>query len=413
MIDPKRIILGCVVASSNKNYSNLETEYLFLTLNKFGGNTSLVKKWACFVEEPNPLVKEVLKNLGVSIKIVEPLDQRDPYSNKLRLLEESMGEDFDYLVVLDTDILVADDFLSFIDGDSIKAKPVNYDPIGLENWEKLFDHFNLKFPKNRVKTITSGTETIPYFGSGVMIIPKKYVKTIFESCSNFIHLLCDHRDQGKLPQIFSKQKHLNEIICLALSLAKNNLDCSHLPLEMNYSTMKVSEEQNPTFLKPKLIHYHHKIFDNGSIIPCPYENINKTIDKINGFLVKEKKLEVTSSNTLPYITRYFLKEKKYLEVIKRLKDLDIENEDSILQFHLAKAYQEMKNYSDAVLLYSTSLKNNYHTPFSIFLERGSCYLKLKQLINAEKDFKNALKLNPSHRRLKTKLSILEKQKEKT
>ena len=53
MFDPNRVIIGCVVAESNRNYSNLETEYLFRTLNQFGGEASKATKWACFIEEPD------------------------------------------------------------------------------------------------------------------------------------------------------------------------------------------------------------------------------------------------------------------------------------------------------------------------------------------------------------------------
>jgi len=410
VIDHNRIVIGCVVASSNKNYSYLETEYLFRTLNRFGGEASKVKKWACFVEKPNPIVKDVLKELGVIIKIVKPLDERDPYSNKLRLLEETINEDVDYLIVLDTDIIVAEDFSSLIHGDSIKAKPVNADPLRLENWKILFEYFNLKFPINRIKTITTKEETIPYFGSGVMIIPKKYVKILFETWSNFIHALCDHREKEELPKVFSDFQMLNEIVALALTLAKTGFNCSSLPLKMNYSTIKVSPEENPSKLKPMLIHHHHKIFEDGSIMHSPYENINKIIDQINEFLKKEKKLEVSSSNILPHITRNLLKERNYSGVIKRLKDLPIDHDDSILHFQLAKAYQETENYTESLLHYSVSLKKGYHTPINIYLYRGSCYLKVGQLINAENDLKKAFELNPTDKRIINKLTILEKQK---
>ena len=125
----------------------------------------------------------------------------------------------------------------------------------------------------------------------------------------------------------------------------------------------------------------------------PYENINKIIDQINEFLKKEKRLEVSSSNILPHITRNLLEEGNYSEVIKRLKDLPIDHDDSVLHFHLAKAYQETENYTESLMRYSASLKKGYHTPFSIYLNRGSFYLKVGQLINAENDFKKALELN--------------------
>lgn len=408
MIDHNRIVIGCVAASSNKNNSYLETEYLFRTLNRFGGEASKVNKWACFVEKPNPIVKDVLKELGVIIKIIKPLDERDPYSNKLRLLEKTINEDVDYLIVLDTDIIIAEDFSSFIHGDSIKAKPANLDLLRLENWKILFEHFNLKLPINRIKTIITKEETIPYFSSGVIIIPKKYVKILFETWSNFIHTLCDHREKEELPKILPDFQRANEMVALALTLAKTGFNCSPLPLKMNYSTLKVNPEENPSKLKPLLIHHHHRILEDGVIKPSPYENINKIIDQINEFLKKERRLEVTSSTILSHITRNLLNEGNYYEVIKRLKDLPIDHYDSVLHFHLAKAYQETENYTKSLMRYSASLKKGYHTPINIYLNRGSFYLKMDQLTNAENELKKAFELNPSDKRIINRLSILEK-----
>ena len=410
MTDWNRVVIGCVVTPSNKNYSNLETEYLFRTLNRFGGEASKAKKWACFLEEPTKIMKEVLQELGVIIKIVKPFDKRDPYSNKIRLVEESIKEDIDYLMVLDNDILIAEDFSSFIEGDSIKAKPANYDVVGFENWKVLFDYFNLKFPTNRVKTIRTQQETIPYFGSGVMIIPKKHIKILFETWSDFIHTLSDYREKGKFPKTLPNFQTWNEQVSFALTLAKTNLNCSSLPLKMNYTTAETSPEENPTELQPLLIHHHHHIYDNGDIMPSPYDNINKIIDNLNKFLKKERRLEVTTSNVPIHITRQLVQEGKFTEVIKRLNTLPIDDDNPVLQFHLAKSYQETNQHAKALERYSISLKKEYHTPFNIYLSRGNMFLKIGQLINAENDFKKALECHQNDEVVLRRLSIVEKQK---
>ena len=237
MVDPSRIIIGCVVSAGNRKHAYVETEYLFRTLNYFGGELSKAKKWACFYEEPYPALRSVLTELGVTVKIIKPIDHRDPYSHKIRLLDEAMNEDIDYLVVLDTDIVVAEDFSSFISGDSMKAKIANYDVVGFENWKILFEHFNLKFPSNRVKVLATQEETIPLYGSGVMIFPKKYLKILFEPYSNFIRALCDHREEGKLPKELPDLRRGNEMFALALTVAKLGLEFSPLPLKMNCSSI--------------------------------------------------------------------------------------------------------------------------------------------------------------------------------
>jgi len=408
MIDYNRVVIGCVVSASNRKSAYLETEYLFRTLNHFGGKASKAKKWACFIEEPYPSLRKVLEELGVTIKMIKPLDDRDPYSHKIRLLEEAINEDIDYLVVLDTDIVIAEDFSSFIDGDSIKAKVSNYDPIGIENWRILFEHFNLKFPNNRVTTTSTDMETIPLFASGVMIFPKKYLKILFEPYSNMIRTLCDHREQGKLPPEVPDSRRGNEMYALALILSKLGINFSPLPLEMNYSTIEVSEKENPLQLKPLVIHHHHKISEEGDVTPSPYDNINKIIDKINEFLKKEKSSDLKDSHILHFVTRDLRKDGNFSEMLRLLKDLPVDHYDSMLQFDLARAYQEAKDYTKAAFHYTVALEKVYHAPFYLYSNRAYCYQAMGQLVNAVQDLKKALEIDPNHEGVITRLSTLEK-----
>ena len=47
-MNPNRILIGCAVKENNAEYANIETEYLFRTLDKFGGELTNAKKIACF-----------------------------------------------------------------------------------------------------------------------------------------------------------------------------------------------------------------------------------------------------------------------------------------------------------------------------------------------------------------------------
>ena len=46
-----KILIGCTVKEKNLEYVNLETDYLFRTLNEFGGKLSDTKKIAVFYRE--------------------------------------------------------------------------------------------------------------------------------------------------------------------------------------------------------------------------------------------------------------------------------------------------------------------------------------------------------------------------
>jgi len=213
--------------------------------------------------------------------------------------------------------------------------------------------------------------------------------------------------KGKLPKILPDFKQINENVAFALTLAKTGFNTSPLPSEMNYTKHMLTPEENPTKLKPMLIHHHHQIFEDGALMPSPHKSINKVIDQINEFLKKEKKLEVSSSNILPFITHKLLEKGNNSEVIKRLNDLPIDHDNSVLHFQLAKAYEKTENYTGSLNRYSASLKNGFD-PIGIYLNRGSVFLKAGQLINAKNDFQKAFELNPAEEWQVKELSILEK-----
>ena len=85
IMQAERILVGCAVKENNAEYANLETEYLFKTLTKFGGNLANVKKIACFTEKPTLFFEEILKNLQVKIQINNKLDERQSFANKIRI----------------------------------------------------------------------------------------------------------------------------------------------------------------------------------------------------------------------------------------------------------------------------------------------------------------------------------------
>ena len=179
-MDSDRILIGCTVKDKNREYANLEAEYIFRTLDKFGGELKNSKKIACFVENPDSLLKEILESMNVQIKIPNQLDDRYPEANALLVLQEGIQEDVDVIAMLDTDIVITKDFTEHLSATKILIKPEDSDPFSLNDWNQLFDFFQIPFPKERFYTSCSGQKTIPYFNGGVIIIPKKFAVELLE-----------------------------------------------------------------------------------------------------------------------------------------------------------------------------------------------------------------------------------------
>ncbi|MGI0011648.1 MAG: hypothetical protein ACREAE_09640, partial [Nitrosopumilaceae archaeon] len=161
MIEPKRILIASQ-CTSKEPYTK-EIEYLFKSLHMHGGKLANTQKIACFTEPVEPALVDRLTKLGVKIKTIENLDSRYPYASKIQMLRLDQEEDFDLLVALDTDIVIANDFSAFIYEDRICGKPVDSEPLGLENWKNIFKYFGMTVPSERYLTCFTMIETIPWF----------------------------------------------------------------------------------------------------------------------------------------------------------------------------------------------------------------------------------------------------------
>jgi len=275
-IDPQRVLVIC--QGSSKEPFLEESEFLFKSLIRYGGTLAESKKIACFSEPVSADNIQRFSDLGVKIRIVQDIDKKYPIANKIQNLSIYEEEDFDFLVSLDTDIIIARDFSSFLDESKVGVKPADQDPLSLEMWKQLFGHFGFDVPKERYLTSFYMKETIPYFNSGVLLIPKKYVSKLYYTWKLYVQKLLN--SYNVLQEIGKHYFHTDQF---ALSLALEDAKIPHnaLPLEMNFPThYVVHEKTNPENLTPYLIHHHHR-FSDGKMLHCSYPNINRLIDEIN------------------------------------------------------------------------------------------------------------------------------------
>ncbi|QGS69234.1 hypothetical protein CV093_15635 [Oceanobacillus sp. 143] len=171
--DSPKLLITCVGEDIPKFHFRILA--LFKTINQFGGKLAKEKLVANFVKSVDKDVKLELERIGVDVRIVQPFDSRSPHCNKIRLLE--IEDECDVLVALDCDTVVVRDFYKEIDQNFFQAKPVNNDPLTIDQWKYMFSYFELELPDQRVTTTgIKQNKTVPYFNSGVLSIPKTYIK---------------------------------------------------------------------------------------------------------------------------------------------------------------------------------------------------------------------------------------------
>jgi hypothetical protein len=278
---PSTRVLVATVAENRSPFVH-EVEFLFRSLRRFGGNVSHASGLVCFVGSADPAAVERLADLGVETEVVEPFDERCSHANKIRMLETA--QDFEYLVALDPDIVVARDFSAHIMGAAVAAKPVDDERLTLEQWEELFARFGLALPPARYTASFTMAETIPYFNSGVLVVPREHVQPLAEAWGLFVRKLL--ATTAEKPSAY--EHHLfrrSDQFALALALAEAKVPFRALPLEMNFPTHHaIHPALEPDQVNPYLIHHHHRVSRTGEVLPCSYATVDAAVAAINRHL---------------------------------------------------------------------------------------------------------------------------------
>lgn len=273
-----KAIISCV-AENNKEYF-IKTRNLVKSIRRLGGTLANDHIIINFVDAVEPGFKKTLEQYNCQVRIVPRFDKRSPHCNKIRMLD--LNRNFDILIGLDADTVVVKDFSAFLDSGCFAAKVTDGNQLTMEQWKKLFNYFNLPFPTQFLMTHSSYVPVIPYFNSGVLIIPSKYIPLIKKKWQFYALKLLNSFD--RLGNLKSK-KFFTDQLSLSLTLAATNIPVRPLPLEMNFPTQcPIHPSFSPDNIEPYILHYHHKYTPAGFLQNCNYNKPNQAIIRVNRIL---------------------------------------------------------------------------------------------------------------------------------
>jgi hypothetical protein len=266
----------CCVGENRSDYF-MKLQNLFLSIDKFGGEVNRFGKVVFFMEDPKEEYKRKLHKMDVSIISSTPINPRYPHNNKVRMLEMDLG--YDYYVLLDHDTIVCKNFMNFLKKKEFRAKPVDWAGPSMEFWRKIFRRFNLELPSIRYTTTSDAKKIIPYFNSGVLLVPRGYRKKLYDEWTYYIQELISFKEKLNNYIFFIDQ------IALTLALQKANIQVNPLPIEMNFHIhIPVNSKLCPKKVDPYIIHYHNCINEFGNLTSCTYPGVQKRIEEFNKLL---------------------------------------------------------------------------------------------------------------------------------
>jgi hypothetical protein len=241
-------------------------ESLVLSIRCFGGSLCAAPITVNVVGRTPDSFERALKELDVSMRLVEPVGGGSGLANKLRMLELDRELDFDVLVALDCDVVVVDDFADRVSSESIGVKPVDYDRFTARDWRKLYEMAGLVRPDVRLRATSTGKTIPPYYNSGVITVPHALCSILLERWQESYARLVEQL--RKDPDVIPRHLHwFAEQASLALAIQGAQLPCTPLPVGLNFPThVPVHSSALADEAPPSILHYHGAVDSSGFLL---------------------------------------------------------------------------------------------------------------------------------------------------
>jgi len=271
-----RLLFSCVAENHPAWFRKVQN--LVLSIREFGGSQDGAPILVNFVEGVDDRFARWLSAFGVDIRVVDPVDVRNRYANKLRMLESPPEAEHDVLVALDCDVVVVGAIGDFLSGQTIRAKPADCDVLSDDQWRKVFRAAGVPVPRRTFRTTAWDQLTYPYVNSGVLLIPSHLQRDLLTLWSRFLFRLQSLYDaDGDL----ALRRRYNDQISLACALAAG-LPVTALPVGMN---MPTHIRLHPSFRHQlddiRIVHYHAGSDDRGFLIASGYGAVDIRLDRFN------------------------------------------------------------------------------------------------------------------------------------
>jgi hypothetical protein len=256
--------ISCLSESSPEWLSRVQN--LVLSIRRFGGDFGNVPIVAYFVDGVPAPFERYLRELDVAVRVVRPIPGMARPTNKLRMFEIDEGARFDFLVTLDCDVIVVDDFADRIPAAAIGIKPADYPTFADRDWRELYEKAGLPLPAASLAATSTGEPMPPYFNSGVVTAPRELCAQLGDRWRQ------GHRDLtawlGGDPHLIPRHLHyFGDQLALALAIAAGELPYSALPVGMNFPTHAPVHPPAPAGERRlSILHYHGEVDERGYLL---------------------------------------------------------------------------------------------------------------------------------------------------
>jgi SAM-dependent methyltransferase len=250
----------------------------------------------CIVDNVDSEYRNEFEKLGASVRIVSRFSPVHPQSNKLRFLELPEIAAYDTVMLLDCDTIVVQDPSVYIDGQSLQARMAGYPTVPYEIFRELFSFFGLPLPSAEYRCAVSGTPTIWYVNTGVLIFPQRILRELFPVWRRYTDRLCENISLLKDAGNFCEQASLS------LAFADHRVPFKNLRLAMN-CPMPADSANIPDELRscdPVIIHYHHQVDHAGLVVSNSFPFMRLRVNDFNERVKRERQRQFNNRSFWDY-----------------------------------------------------------------------------------------------------------------
>lgn len=207
-----------------------------------------------------------------------PLGPDQAFCNKINQLFTLAGEeDFDVLAACDTDLAILGPLTEVSRLDTIRARRVDTENPPLDVLENIREF--LGFPE-RPMLVAPGCapQGVTYAlncNGGMLLIPRRYMKSLGEVWLRHATALVDHRHLLR-----DWVNHIDQV-SWAFAMLELRLPFEELPVEYNFPTSLARKVPAGVYTQPVVLHYHRKIDRRGRIRRTGVRLVDKAIKEAN------------------------------------------------------------------------------------------------------------------------------------
>jgi len=218
---------------------------------------------------------------GANVEITEPYGDKT-YCNKIMQLSTPKLKDSDAVMLMDTDMIMLENFENTLDYDYINSKIVHFPNPETSVIDELFEIAGLKktLPDKSIEAIPGYLTYGANFNGGLYVIPQKYYEIIRSGWEKWAQWMLRN---GKPLYDAKREAHIDQL-SFCMTVHENNIPIKYLDRLYNYHVLyDLGEEKSPYVL-----HYHRQT-DENNLIALEYEpmgNIKKAVESANGFIKK-------------------------------------------------------------------------------------------------------------------------------